>query len=187
VRIPEDLDPADVQLRDSLIGTLRLSREARGIALRQVADLLGVTGVAIHALEHRTTWKAYTLARYARTVGWRIEWILHDLTVPDDGDVMAIVIAAGDTSTAERADRVHWRAACNDLVRIRRATTTAVAMAARLGVHENAVHYWEGNPDGSSVIAAQRHARALGGALGWHLHEVASPLVNPAPAPRKAA
>ena len=187
MRIPDDLDPADAQLRTSLIGTLRQSREARGIVRRQIAEVLGVTGTAVHALEHRTTWEARTLARYARTIGWRIEWVLHDLAVPDDGDVMAIVIAAGDTSTPEREDRVHWRSVCNDLVRIRRATITAVALAARLGVYENAVHYWEGNPDGSSVICAQRHARALGGVLGWRLHQVASPLVHHAPEPRRAA
>jgi DNA-binding XRE family transcriptional regulator len=187
VRIPDDLDPADALLRTVLISTLRLSRESRGIARRQIGDILGVTAPTLHALEHRTTWEARTIARYARVIGWRIEWVLHELTVPDDGDVMAIVIAAGDTSTPEREDRVHWRTICNDLVRIRRAGLTAVAMAERLGVHENAVHYWEGNPDGSSVIAAQRHARALGGVLGWQLHPVASRLVNHAPEPRKAA
>ncbi len=187
MNIPKDLDPADAHLRAILISTLRMSREGRGISRRQIGELLGVTSVAVRSLEHRYTWEARTIARYARTIGWRIEWVLHELTVPDDDDVMAIVLAAGDTSTPERQDRVHWRTVCNDLIRIRRATITAVAMGERLGVHENAVHYWEGNPDGSTVTAGQRHARALGGALGWRLHPVASPLVLHAPQPRKAA
>lgn len=187
MRIPDDLDPADAQLRDSLAVTLRMSREARRISRQQIADLLGVTVPAVYALERRTTWQAHTVMRYARTIGWRIEWQLHDLHIPDDGDVMAIVIAAGDTSTPERADRVHWRAVCNDLVRIRRRRCTAVAMGAQLGVHENAVHAWEANPDGSSVIAAQRHARALGGVLGWRLHETPTTLAHHAPEPRRAA
>jgi hypothetical protein len=188
MRIPADLDPADGLLRDSLIGTLRASYQARGVVRRQVAEQLGVTTTAVYALEQRTTWEARTIMRYARTVGWRIQWQLHDLTVPDDdGDIVAAIIQAGDTSTPERADRVHWRGICNDLVRSRLAATTAVDMARRLGVHENAVHYWEANPDGSSVIAAQRHARGLGGALGWRLHPVPTPLLHHAPQTRKAA
>lgn len=186
VRIPDDLDPADEQLRVSLSDTLRLSRETRGISRRQVADLLGVTVPAVWAAERRTTWEARTVMRYSRTIGLRIEWQLHDLAVPEDDDVMAVVIAAGDTSTPERQDRVHWRAVCYDLVRVRRATMTAVALAAALGVHENAVHHWEANPDGSTVISAQRHARALGGVLGWRLHETPTPLLHRPPAPRAA-
>lgn len=170
VRIPDDLDPADALIRAGLIETLRHYRQLRDLTPRKVAQLLGVTRPAIVSLEGRTSWEQRTIARYARVVGCRVEWQIHDLVVPDDGDVMAVVIAAGDTSTADRADRVHWRAVCNDLVRIRRATCSAVDMGRRLGRHENAVHYWEANPDGSTVIAAQRHARALGGALGWRLH-----------------
>src|SRR5438477_6249841 len=143
VRIPRDLDPADEQLRVSLCDTLRLSREARAINRRQVADLLGVTVPSVYATERRTTWEARTIMRYSRAIGLRIEWELHDLPVPADDDVMSIIIAAGDTSTPERTDRVHWRAVCYDLVRIRRAATTAVALAGALGVYENAVHHWE--------------------------------------------
>lgn len=186
MRIPQDLHPADENLRQVLIDTLRQSREGRRIPRREVADLLGVTVPAVHGLEHRTTWEARTIARYARTIGWRIEWLLLDLDVPDDDDVMAAVLAAGDTSTPERADRVHWRRTCYDLVRARRATCTAVEMAVRCCCHENAIHHWEANPDGSSVIAGQRHARALGGMLGFMLHDAASPLTHRAPEPRYA-
>jgi DNA-binding XRE family transcriptional regulator len=182
VLIPADLDPADTQLRQHLIDELRGSREHRQITLKAVADLLGCSATNVHTIEHRTTWSARTLARYGRALGWRIEWVMSDLQLPDDGDVMAIVIAAGDTSTPERQDRVAWRAVCNDLVRIRRATHTAVEMARRIGIHENALHHWEANPDGSSIIAAQRHARGLAGRLSWVLHKTPA-----APAARRAA
>lgn len=186
MRIPQDLHPADENLRQVLIDTLRLSREGRRLPRRPVADLLGTTIPAVHRLEHRTTWQARTVARYARTIGWRIQWQLCDLDIPDDDDVMATILAAGDTSTPERADRVHWRTVCYDLVRIRRATCTAGEMGRRCCCHENAIHHWEANPDGSSVIAAQRHARALGGMLSFLLHEAASPLVHHAPGQRNA-
>lgn len=185
MRLPQDLDPVDADLRRSLIDTLRISRESRGMVRRPVAEQLGITVPALFHLEHRTSWFARTVMRYGRVIGWRIEWVLFDLDVPDDGDIMAEILAAGDTSTPERADRVHWRTVCYNLVRIRRATCTAVAMGVRCGIHENAVHHWEANPDGSTVIAAQRHARALGGALGWRLHPAVAALVN-APAPRGA-
>lgn len=187
MRIPDDLSIDDMVVRDRLATTLRLSREARGISYRQVAELLGVTTPAVYTLERRTTWEAKTVMRYARAVGFRIEWHIHDLVVPDDGDVMSVIIAAGDTSTPQRQDRVHWRAVCYDLVRIRRAAMPAATFAAQLGVTENAVSHWEANPDGSTVISAQRHARALGGSLSWWLHEVASPLTDRAPAQRKAS
>jgi len=170
VRIPADIDPDDARRRTALIDDLRTARERRGLSRKDIADLLGVTTPNVHAIEGRTTWQASTISRYARAVGHRVEWLLEDLTVPDDDDVMAVIIAAGDTSTPERADRVAWRALCNDLVRIRRATYSAVDMGRIIGIHENAVHHWEANPDGSSVIAAQRHARGLGGRLGWQLH-----------------
>jgi hypothetical protein len=173
VRIPADLDPVDTQVRQHLIDELRGTRERNGIGLRTVADLLGCSRTNVHAIEQRTTWEARTLARYARALGWRIEWVLADLELPDDGDVMAIVIAAGDTSTPERGDRVGWRAVCNDLVRVRRATVSVVELGRRLGLHENSLHDWEANYDGSTVFAAQRYARGLGGRLTWILHSEA--------------
>lgn len=186
MRIPDDLDPQDAQLRANLADTLRVSRETRGISLRQVGDVLGITGPAVHSLERRLTWEARTIMRYSRAVGFRIEWRLHDLELPDDGDVMTVILATGDTSTPERQDRVHWRTVCYDLTRIRRATLTATEFGAQLGIHENAVHHWEANPDGSTVVSAQRHARGLGGALAWWLHEVPSPLTARSPRPRRA-
>lgn len=175
MRTPDDLTIDDLTIRAGLSDTLRQSREARGIGRRRLGEILGVTSANVYALEHRTTWEARTIMRYARAIGLRIEWVLHNLVVPDDDDIMAVIIQAGDTSTPERADRVHWRAVCCDLVRIRRATTTAVEFAHRIGIHDNALHHWEANPDGSSVITAQRHARALGGHLGWALHEAPPP------------
>lgn len=191
VNIPADLDPEDADRRAQLIDQLRGSREARSIALTDVAVLLGVTAPNIHGIEHRTTWEARTLARYGRAIGRRIEWVLDGLELPDDDDIMAVIIAAGDTSTPQREDRVAWRAVCNNLVRIRRATCTAVDMGRRMRVHENTLHHWEANPDGSTVIAAQRHARALGGRLGWLVHPCHTPLTGcggaAVPAPREAA
>lgn len=187
MRIPDDLDPADARIRSSLSDTLKVSRQARGITRRQVADLLGVTTQAVNGLEHRDTWEARTIMRYSRTIGHRIEWLLHDLAVPDDDDVMTVILAAGDTSTPERFDRVHWRTVCYNLVRARRAVCSAGQLAGRCAVSESAVLLWEANPDGSTVISAQRHARALGGALCWQLHGAPTPLLHHAPAPRQAA
>lgn len=184
VRIPDDLDPADTAIRQALIDRLRMSRQDRGIMQSRVADQLGISGPAVHSLERRITWEARTIARYSRAIGWRIHWTAYDLAIPDDGDVMAIIIAAGDTSTPEREDRVAWLALCNDLVRVRRATCSAVEMARRAGLADTTVHDWEANPLGSTITAAQRHARALGGYLGWQLEKTAAP--GAAPGPRRA-
>ncbi len=185
MRIPQDLHPDDAATRQHLIDALRSSRKTRRITSARIGALLGVTGPAIRKVEGHTTWQATTLMRYARAVGWRIEWRIHGLDLPDDGDVMAAILAAGDRSTAERADRVHWKCVCYDLVRIRRATTTAIDMGRRLGVGDASVHYWEGNFDGSSVISAQRHARALGGRFDWEIYPGSSPLVSFIPMPRE--
>lgn len=186
MRIPDDLHDDDRDSRQRLIETLRCSRKTRRLSFARIGRLLGISMPATAAIEARTTWQARTIMQYARTIGWAIQWHPVDLVVPDDDDVMAAVLAAGDTSTPDRADRVHWRRVCYDLVRVRRATVTAVAMGELLGVTQNAVHHWEANFDGSSVIAAQRHARALGGRLDWDLVACDSPLVPLVPAPRAA-
>jgi DNA-binding XRE family transcriptional regulator len=170
MRVPDDLDPEDRDIRLALIATLRHIRETDWITLRKISELVGVSRQAVRSVETSNNWEARTIMRHARALGWRIEWQLDRLVIPDDDDIMAIVVAAGDTSTPERADAVHWRATWNNLTRIRRATFTAVDMAARLGITDNAVHYLETNPDGGAVISAQRHARALGGRMGWRLH-----------------
>jgi hypothetical protein len=186
LRIPDDLHPDDAATRRHLIDALRSSRQTRHLTYARVGQHLGISGTAIRTVEDRTTWQGPTVMRYARAIGWRIEWRIHGLELPDDGDVMALVLAAGTRSSPELADRVHWKCVCYDLVRIRRAMTTGVDMARRLGVSENAVHYWEGNFEGSSVISAQRHARALGGAFDWEIYPSPSPLVALVPLPRTA-
>lgn len=187
VRIPADLDPADAQVRQHLIDELRETRLRNRISVGAVANTLGCSRPHIYGIEGRITWEARTLARYARALGFRLEWVLADLELPDDGDIMAVILAAGDTSTPERADRVGWLTVCNDLVRIRRATVSAVEMGRRIGVHENTLHDWEANYDGSTVIAAQRYARALGGRFTWILHYDPRPAGIPGPRPARRA
>ena len=175
MRVPADLHPEDLKIRLALSRTLRRAREIDQLYARNIAEKLGVTRRAVTALESSSNWEARTVMRYARAIGWRIEWTLHDLVPPgdDDDDIMAIIIAALDTSTGERVDAAHWRTVWNTMRRIRRNShITAVALAARLGATENAVHWAETNTDGSSVIAAQRHARALDGRLTWRLHPI---------------
>ncbi len=169
MRVPDDLDPQDRHIRLALIQTLGQIRQVDRVTLQKVADRIGVSRPAGRAVERSSNWEARTIMRHARALGWRLQWQLDQLVVPCDDDIMAIVIAAGDTSTPARQDAVHWRATWNDLRRVRRHAVSAVDMAARLGVTDNAVHYLETNPDGGAVISAQRHARALGGRLGWRL------------------
>lgn len=170
MRVPVDLHADDLDTRLRLINHLREIREADGVSTADLDAALGVAHGTVHGLERRTSWEARTLLRYARAVGRRITFDLHGIEPPGD-DVYALTLAFGDTSTPERQDRVHWRQVCHELRQARRSRFTAVAMAARLGVTENAVHYWEANPDGSSLISAQRHARGLDGWLGWVVTE----------------
>ncbi len=172
MRVPTDLHPEDLQIRLALTRTLRRAREVDQLPARTVGDRIGVTPQAVRAVEAGANWEARTIMKYARGCGWRIEWMLTGLVVPKDDDIMAIVIAALDTSTPERFDAAHWRTIWNTLRRVRRAQLSAVDMAVILGVTENAVHWVETNTDGTAVITAQRHARALDGRLSWRLHPV---------------
>ena len=185
MRVPTDLHEDDLASRIALADELREIREAAGITSGDLADILGVTRTAVRALERRTSWEAPTIMRYARPIGRRIEFYLDGLELPDDDDVMSLIYAAITPASPEQEDKAHWRQVCSDLRRIRRANHTAVGFARLLGVNENAVHYWEANPDGSSIISAQRHARALGGRLLWRLHEISGAACIPAP--RRAA
>ncbi len=170
MRAPNDLDPEDRSIRIALGRTLRQIRDVDNISIRRIADRVGVAPAAVRNVEQHHNWTARIISRHARALDWRIEWVVDGLTVPTDDDIMAVIVAAGDTSTPERADAVHWRTTWNNLRRIRRGTCTAIRLASILGVTDNAIHYAETNPDGTTVITAQRHARALGGRLGWRLH-----------------
>jgi DNA-binding XRE family transcriptional regulator len=169
MHVPDDLDPQDRDTRTALIRTLHRIRDVDNITVKQVADRIGVAPAAVRNLEKHHNWQGATIMRHARALNWRIEWLINGLDLPADDDIMAIVIAAGDTSTPQRQDAVHWRNTWNNLRRIRRHQLSAVAMATRLGVTDNAVHHLETNPEGTAVISAQRHTRALGGRLGWKL------------------
>jgi DNA-binding transcriptional regulator YiaG len=183
MRVPVDLHEDDLASRIALAGQLRGARAARGFSAADLAETLGVTAAAVYAFERRTSWEAATVMRYARATGGRVTFHLEGLELPDDGDIMSLIYGAVSAATSSQEDQAHWRQVCSDLRRIRRATHTAIGFAKILGVNENAVHYWEANPDGSSIIAAQRHARGLGGRLLWRLHET----VAAVPAPRRTA
>lgn len=185
MRIPTDLHEDDLLTRIRLADELREIREAKGITTTDLGVILGVTQTAVRGLERRTSWEAPTIMRYARPIGRRIEFYLDGLELPDDDDVISVIYAAMTPTSPAQEDKAHWRTICNDLRRIRRANHTAVHFATLLGVTENAVHYWEANPDGASVISAQRHARALGGQLLYRLHEITGDACIPGP--RKAA
>lgn len=179
MRVPVDLHPDDLSTRLLLVDELRAGREALGISTTELDAAFGVAEGTSKAMERRTSWEARTTQRYARAVGRRLTFVIHDVPIPDD-DITALVLGSADTTTQQRQDHVHWRIICHQLRAARRAQLTAVAMAARLGVTENAVHHWENNPDGSSIISAQRHARALGGWLGWDLTRAPAALSTPA-------
>ena len=171
MRIPKDLTEADLASRLHLGYALRTRRLAANITTRDLGTTLGISDAAVRGTELRSSWQARTVMRYARGIGHQIRWSLVGLVVPDDDDVMAVIYDTISTEQvpAEQADKNHWRTLCNDLCRIRRHCLTTTAMSKRLNIKTTAVHYWETNPDGSSVIAAQRHARALGGHLTWNL------------------
>lgn len=185
MRIPTDLHEDDLLTRIRLAGELREIREAKGITTADLGVALGVTKKAVQGLERRTSWEAPTIMRYARPIGRRIEFYLDGLELPDDDDVISIIYASMEPTSPGQEDKAHWRQVFNDLRRIRRANHTAVHFATLLGVTENAVHYTETNPDGASIISAQRHARALGGQLLYRLHEISGTAC--VPGPRKAA
>lgn len=169
MRVPQDIHPDDPVVRDDLARQLIAAEAAIYPHPRDLDAAWGLATGTTAAMHKRTTWRASTAQRWARAVGRRLTFELEGLVVPDvedDSDWTALLLSAGDTSTPEREDRVHLLTVCNDLVRVRLAAgVTAVAFATRLGLTENAVHWWQGNPDGTTITAMQRYARGLGGAV----------------------
>lgn len=165
MRTPDDLHPDDQTARTVLLAQLVATRKHRGLTCRDLDAALGVGAGNASSFERRITWEARTVQRYARALGLRLNLHLHRLPVPGDADVMDALYQAADTSTPHLADRTHLRTVCNNLVRVRRHHVSAAEMGRRLAVHAHTVYWWEANPDGSSILAAQRYARALGGHL----------------------
>jgi DNA-binding XRE family transcriptional regulator len=185
MRTPTDLHPDDRRDREHLAHTLDQLRIRHRISRAHIARELHVTAPAVTAFARRHSWSARTVMRHARALGYRLQWHLNGLSIPDDdGDILAVIYTVIPTTSSDQQDHQHWLAVCNDLRRVRRATCTTSDMAARLGVTDNAVRHWETNPDGSSVNSAQRHARALGGTLGWSIQHAGTPRI---PLARRAA
>lgn len=172
MRIPHDIHHDDPAARTMLAEQLMTVERLLYRTPRELDAAWGLAPGTTAAMHKRTTWRAATAQRWARAVGRRLEFRINDIELPDPGDDWtAALLTVADTSTPEREDHIHLLTVCNDLVRARLyAGWTAVAFAEKIGVTENAVHWWQANPEGTTLTALQRYARGLGGSISTLLH-----------------
>lgn len=164
----EDLHPDDATTRNMIRLLLMSARRDQRLGQRTVAARLGRGQSNVSQLEHRTHWLVATVQQWARAVGWRL--VLTPMGLPDlsgDGDQYAAVLARIRPTSAVHTDELARARLRNDLVRARRLLRIRhAAMAEVLGCSARSVGMWETSAaDSVSLPAAQRYARALGGAV----------------------
>jgi hypothetical protein len=151
----------------------RLGRRP-GRPRRLVAALLGMSRSTANSMERHTSWTVRRVQDWARAVDHRFRMRLTGLTVPDDGDVYAEILAMATPFGGRDEDRLHLLATVNDLIRCRAAVGLSCAeWEARMGVSGRAAELWEESHESTLVKLVQRYARGLGGALTFDVEPVA--------------
>lgn len=176
MRALNDLHPDDLTNRNQLASDLRAAREHAGMSQADLGKLLGCTKANITVMESRRAWRFTILAAWARALGRQVTLTVAGLEVPDDGDALAAVYASQQPTRPAALDLLTLRRTVNDLSRIRRATMTAEYAAALLDCGPTAVYWWENHPDGASLLAVQRYARAVDCQVTASLVSVAVPV-----------
>lgn len=165
-----DLHPDDTAIRAGLTAALRQIREARCISGPRLGDILGIEKSRVSNREMGGWRRVSVVQAWARGLSYRVDLTIDDLTVPDDGDQLAVLYAAQQPASATDEDRLDLRILVNNLARIRRHQRVTLAeMGRRLGCSESAVCHRESRPDGMLFATAQRYTRVLGGVLGAKL------------------
>ncbi|MEU1812989.1 hypothetical protein [Micromonospora aurantiaca (nom. illeg.)] len=153
---------ARLQLRDELVA----ARFAAGLTRPEVGSELGITPVAVHAMETGDNWEIATIQRWGRAVGRQLRLEIVGLVLPDDGDVVDAVFAALQPATPQLADELAREVLVNDIIRLRRWRGWSPArMGAAQGVSDHAVRGFERCPPGVRLASCQRAVRALNGRL----------------------
>lgn len=162
MRALNDLHPDDLTNRHQVATELRALRKSAGMTMGDLGALLGCTKSNIGVMERRREWRYMILAGWARALGKRVTLAIGGCPVPDDGDPTASIYANQHPTFPQSVDRLTLRTTVNDLFRVRRQHMSAGDVAARLGCGATAIYWWESNPDGASLLAVQRYARAVG-------------------------
>jgi len=158
VRVPTDLDPADLAAREGLRAALIGIREEIGWSQRQLSIALGSNITLAHQMENTVNWKVSTVQRWAHTLKHRFTFEPSEELPYTD----ILFIRPTDPSEAMTWDR---RALIDALTEAREYLGIGRhELAGRLAVTDNAVKTVERNDD-VLVVTAQRFCRALGGSL----------------------
>lgn len=161
MRALPDLHPDDITNRHEIAAQLRAIRQQNGLTLADLAGKLGCNKSNVSIMESTRSWRFRILARWAQELNHRPTLTIGGRQVSDDADELAGIYAAQTPTDAASRDRLLLRVTVNDLTRIRRHYMTASLVAERLGCGDTAVYWWESNPDGASLLAVQRYARAI--------------------------
>jgi DNA-binding XRE family transcriptional regulator len=176
MRTHPDLHPDDRANRDHIAAELRAVREAAGMTMSDLGALLGCTKANVSAMENSREWRFMILAGWGRAVDRRVILTITGRPIPDDGDPLASIYANQHPTDRQSVDRLMLRSTLNDLLRVRRQHMSADEVAARLGCGPTAVYWREDNPDGASLLAVQRYARAVGCQVTASLIPVVEPI-----------
>lgn len=168
-----DLHPDDLAERVRMRDQLRQERQDRKLSGRALSELAGWNGWAVEDLETKTNWGLRRVMPWARILDHRLRMTITGLTLPDDDDLLAEMLAVAVPFGGLDEDTLHVRAVVNDLARIRAAQgISAREFALRVQAGDKAVRGWEDKPTHCLVKTVQRYARGLGGALNLALEPV---------------
>jgi DNA-binding XRE family transcriptional regulator len=170
-----DLHPDDLAARRTLASTLWRERRRAELTTVDLAAVLGVSRSTANSMERYTSWTVRRVQDWARAVDHRFRMQLTGLTVPDDGDVYAEILAMSIPFGGRDEDRLHLLATVNDLIRCRIAAGLSCAdLGVRMGVSGRAVELWEESHESTLLKLVQRYARGLGGSLALDVEPVAA-------------
>jgi len=166
-----------VALRD-LLRQVRVDTHGSLRGLRNASREAGLGARFVEDCEDTAQWGVRRVQTWARFLGHRFRMDITGLTVPDDGDITAAVLADVVTFGWADEDQVHIRQVVNNLARIRRHQQISYGRLSRIvGCGDRAIQGWEDQPERCHVKTVQRYARGLGGALA--LDVVPMPAVVP--------
>ena len=161
-----DIDDRDKYTRKHVADVLRTIRIATGITQRDLGKTLGVDGTLLSQFETHHSWRAFTVARWARALSHRLRFELIDLPPLAETDPYIHLLDAMQPTTHLHADQIHIARTHYHLCQIRRELQlTQIEISKRWGTSPSSVRGWEQGAEGVLIPSLQRAARGYGGAL----------------------
>lgn len=161
-----DIDDRDKYARKHVADALRTIRIATGISQRDLGKTLGVDATLLSQFETHHSWRALTVARWARALSHRLRFEVTDLPPISETDTYIQLLDNMHPTTTSHTDQIHIARTHYHLCQIRRQLQLSqVEISKRWGTTPSSVRGWEQGAEGVLIPSLQRAARSYGGAL----------------------